>query len=96
MFALHHNRITRRAAAVAASLTIGLVGFAGGAAADEVVAMSPWGADDEIGRLNLMTDASRFAVLGRISSGMLLVCELCVFEVKESFIVVAFFAMNEG
>ena len=68
MFALHHARIARQAV-LAASLTMGLVGLAGAAAADEVVAMSPWGADDEIGRLNLMTDASRYAVLGRISSG---------------------------
>ncbi len=69
MFAYHHNRNARRVAAVAAALTMGLFGLAGAAAADEVVAMSPWGADDEIGRLNLMTDASRYAVLGRISSG---------------------------
>ncbi|MDC8014832.1 cyclase family protein [Tahibacter soli] len=32
-------------------------------------ATSPWGADDEIGRLNLMTDASRAAVLSRIAGG---------------------------
>ena len=33
------------------------------------VGISPWGKDDELGRLNLMTDASRAAVLGRIRSG---------------------------
>ncbi len=32
-------------------------------------AKSPWGPDDEIGRLNLMTEASRAAVLSRISGG---------------------------
>lgn len=30
---------------------------------------SPWGPDDEIGRLNLMTEASRSAVLSRIKGG---------------------------
>lgn len=34
-----------------------------------VVASSPWGPDDEIGRLNLMTTASRAAILSRISQG---------------------------
>jgi kynurenine formamidase len=42
----------------------GLAGAAGPQAA-----RSPWGADDEIGRLNLMTDASRAAILGRIAGG---------------------------
>jgi kynurenine formamidase len=32
-------------------------------------AKSPWGPGDEIGRLNLMTDASRAAILSRISAG---------------------------
>ena len=39
------------------------------AVASEHVGKSPWGAQDEIGRLNLMTDASRLAVLSRINSG---------------------------
>ena len=30
---------------------------------------SPWGPDDQIGRLNLMTDASRAAILSRIDGG---------------------------
>ena len=33
------------------------------------VGISPWGKDDELGRLNLMTDASRAAVLSRINGG---------------------------
>jgi kynurenine formamidase len=33
------------------------------------VGVSPWGPQDEIGPLNLMTDASRLAILGRISGG---------------------------
>ncbi len=33
------------------------------------VGQSPWGAADEIGRLNLMTEASRKAVLSRIAGG---------------------------
>lgn len=32
-------------------------------------ATSPWGPDDQIGRLNLMTDASRAAILGRVEGG---------------------------
>lgn len=38
-------------------------------AAPPTAATSPWGANDEIGRLNLMTDASRAAVLSRIAGG---------------------------
>lgn len=33
------------------------------------VGISPWGADDEIGRLNLMSEQSRLDILSRISSG---------------------------
>jgi kynurenine formamidase len=33
------------------------------------VGISPWGKDDELGRLNLMTDASRAAILGRVLGG---------------------------
>ncbi len=69
MTASHYGRIARHVEALAAGLIAGMIGLAGTALADEVAAKSPWGADDEIGRLNLMTDASRLAVLGRISSG---------------------------
>lgn len=53
------------ALAVAAAMTLG------GARAAEPpqVARSPWGPNDEIGRLNLMTDASRAAVLARVEGG---------------------------
>lgn len=37
--------------------------------AAETVGVSPWGPDDEIGTLNLMTDASRLAVLTRVVAG---------------------------
>jgi kynurenine formamidase len=37
--------------------------------ADRIVGKSPWGADDEIGRLNLITETSRSAILSRTSSG---------------------------
>jgi kynurenine formamidase len=37
--------------------------------ADDDVGRSPWGPQDQVGRLNLMTDASRLAVLSRIGSG---------------------------
>ena len=36
----------------------------------EVVGTSPWGAADEIGTLNMMTDASRAAILSRIAGGV--------------------------
>lgn len=35
----------------------------------EAVGESPWGPEDEIGRLNLMTDHSRFEILCQIASG---------------------------
>lgn len=35
----------------------------------EVVGESPWGAEDEIGTLNRMTDATRLQVLSQIKSG---------------------------
>lgn len=38
-------------------------------AAQPDVGKSPWGPDDQIGRLNLMTDASRAAIAGRIEGG---------------------------
>ena len=41
-------------------------GLGSAAAAKPAVGMSPWGPGDEIGRLNLMTPASRAAVLKRI------------------------------
>ncbi|MDY6943581.1 MAG: cyclase family protein [Pseudomonadota bacterium] len=37
--------------------------------AERTVGKSPWGPDDEIGRLNLITEASRGAILSRISGG---------------------------
>ena len=40
-----------------------------GANSAEQVAMSPWGSDDEIGRLNLMTDKSRAEILSRVAGG---------------------------
>jgi kynurenine formamidase len=35
----------------------------------QTVGTSPWGDDDELGRLNLMTESSRAAILSRISGG---------------------------
>ena len=44
--------------------------LAGPASADRTQAgTSPWGPDDQIGRLNLMTEATRAAILSRISGG---------------------------
>lgn len=59
----------RLVAVFGAVVLSGFVGAAGPASAEDAAAESPWGAEDEIGRLNLMTDASRLAVLSRISSG---------------------------
>ncbi len=38
-------------------------------AADRVVGTSPWGSNDEIGRLNLITAESQKAILSRVSGG---------------------------
>jgi len=40
-----------------------------GNAAERSVGVSPWGADDEIGRLNLITEESRASILSRIKGG---------------------------
>lgn len=37
--------------------------------AQDTVGASPWGPDDELGRLNLMTDETRAAILSRVSGG---------------------------
>lgn len=51
-------------------LALGLALLAAPAVAQRSdVGASPWGPDDELGRLNLMTDASRAAVLARIRGG---------------------------
>lgn len=39
------------------------------AAAQDAVGRSPWGPDDQRGRLNMMTDASRASVIARIAGG---------------------------
>ena len=50
---------------VAACLALA-AGIAGAASEQPQVGRSPWGPDDEIGRLNLMTPQSRADVLGRL------------------------------
>jgi kynurenine formamidase len=56
--------------AVAGALGIGGVpGVTTAQIAKNVAAKSPWGAADEIGTLNMMTEASRLEVLSRIASG---------------------------
>lgn len=54
---------------LSALLLLALLGQPGAQAQTDVVGTSPWGPDDEIGTLNLMTDASRQAVLSRIRGG---------------------------
>ena len=59
-------------AAVALISTLGLAAMSGQALAQiakNVAAKSPWGPADEIGTLNMMTDASRLDVLKQIASG---------------------------
>ena len=51
------------AAALLATITLGAT------ASDRKVGASPWGPTDEIGRLNLITAASRNAILSRVSGG---------------------------
>lgn len=47
------------------------IAFAQPAAADKVatVGTSPWGPDDELGALNMMTETSRAAILSRVAGG---------------------------
>ncbi|WP_210395126.1 cyclase family protein [Motiliproteus sediminis] len=52
-------------------LALALVTLTTDAAAERRVGVSPWGPEDEIGRLNLMTDESRSQVLSRINPGVL-------------------------
>jgi kynurenine formamidase len=51
------------------TLSLLLLGPSGAIASERQVGTSPWGPEDEIGRLNLMTEASRHAVLSRIAGG---------------------------
>ncbi len=53
----------------AIALTLALSLGAPTASAEENVGRSPWGPQDEIGRLNLMTAASQAAVLSRLAGG---------------------------
>jgi kynurenine formamidase len=62
--------------AVSRWMSIGLAALMGGAGfavqaqvAKNVVGKSPWGAADEIGVLNMMTDASRLGILTRVAAG---------------------------
>ena len=55
--------------ALFACLAVPVLAAASGAELSPKAARSPWGPDDEIGRLNLMTEASRAAVLARIAGG---------------------------
>jgi len=48
---------------------IGALSFTSANADQSKVGKSPWGPDDEIGRLNLMTEISKTSVLSRISGG---------------------------
>lgn len=57
------NRAVRQI--VSSALSFSLVANA----AAESVGKSPWGAHDEIGALNMMTDTSRLAILSKIGSG---------------------------
>jgi kynurenine formamidase len=56
-----HNRL------VIAAASVSFLGVA--LAAKSRVGQSPWGTDDEIGTLNMMTDTSRASILGRIDGG---------------------------
>lgn len=53
-----------------ASLTLAIgLGIVASQAQAERVGTSPWGPEDEIGRLNLMTNQSRAAILNRLAGG---------------------------
>lgn len=58
-----------RRAAVAAGLLATLIATQTPAQSPPTVGVSPWGPEDEIGRLNLMTPARQAAVLARVDGG---------------------------
>ena len=62
-----------RLSAMFGIISLGLVLAAPGSAQTQIskdmAAKSPWGPDDEIGALNMMNEASKLAVLGKIKSG---------------------------
>ena len=64
------NRLLAKTGMICAAVVL-VVGSAGVQAqiAKNVAAKSPWGPADEIGTLNMMTDASRSDVLGRVTGG---------------------------
>ena len=64
------KRLMTKTAMTCAFLTL-VIASAGVQAqiAKNVAAKSPWGPDDEIGTLNMMTDASRFNVLRQVTGG---------------------------
>ena len=49
---------------------LGMVSNTYSHAAERTVGVSPWGPDDEIGRLNLITEESKAAILSRIKGGV--------------------------
>lgn len=53
---------------------VALTAVAGRVAARPTVGTSPWGPKDEIGRLNLMTDDSRAAVLSASAGAQSTIC----------------------
>ncbi len=64
------KRLMARSAIVCAALVLVFASSAVHAQiASNKAAKSPWGPDDEIGTLNMMTDASRFDVLKRVMGG---------------------------
>lgn len=64
---MNNKRLYPLVALLALGLTAGIVSQS--SAARPSVGVSPWGPKDERGRLNLMTDASRAAVLSRLRGG---------------------------
>ena len=64
------KRLMARSGIVCAVLMLFIVSSTASAQiATNKAAKSPWGPDDEIGTLNMMTDASRFDVLKRVTGG---------------------------
>jgi len=63
------NGKTKRLNSVACAAAALAMSFAGAAFAKDPIETSPWGPDDELGRMNLITEASRAAILSRVSGG---------------------------
>ena len=65
----HRRPVPHRNQGMYRLLLLALLNVGNASVADDRVAQSPYGAEDEVGALNVLDDASRLAVLSKIASG---------------------------